>query len=198
MGWASALAAGADIGKDFAFAAYGDYRARKAASAQRAWLEKMDNSKHQREVKDLRAAGLNPILSATAGGSLGVPNAQMARVPDYDSNASALHSYISLKQLKMQEAQNESQVELNKELANKSAAEAGTALQAGWLYGMQRNVAAASAANIESQTRYNSALTEAIRLDNVGKANTAKFEKDTEDWNRAAKFGFEFFKTLKK
>lgn len=97
MGWASALAVAGDIGKDFGFAAYGDYRARKAASAQRAWLEKMDNSKHQREVKDLRAAGLNPILSATAGGSLGVPNSPIAHIPDYDSNASAHQARIQNK-----------------------------------------------------------------------------------------------------
>lgn len=50
--------------------------------------ERMSSTAHQREVKDLRAAGLNPILSAMNGSGASTPSGGMGSIntPDYGAS----------------------------------------------------------------------------------------------------------------
>lgn len=99
------------------------------AAIDRQWQTEMANTAHQREVKDLQAAGLNPILSANSGaaaGSGGMATGGAAASTQQNSNLGSLISIIqgisslknagaSAKQAENQKQQVENQNELFKE-----------------------------------------------------------------------------------
>lgn len=68
-----------------------------SAREQMAFQERMSGTAHQREIEDLRKAGLNPILSATGGAGSSTPSGAQANI--VNEMAPAVSSALAVREL---------------------------------------------------------------------------------------------------
>lgn len=112
-------------------------QARSSANAQMDFQREMANTAHQREVADLRAAGLNPILSATKGFG-GAPSPMGARYEPTNPLEGSFSSAVEAQRVSPEVKKLEAEIDLLKQRRDiNSPVESGAGLVGSGIQGLK-------------------------------------------------------------
>ncbi|AXH75521.1 MAG: DNA pilot protein [Microviridae sp.] len=140
------------------------------AQKQMDFQREMSNTAHQREVADMRAAGLNPILSATGGPGASSPPGASAEMKDaktpgvnsalkaIDTMANAFLARELTEKAKQDTDTSLSQQDLNRTNSTLSAAQRGKTIREQDLVEANTSTAKAAKFNIEEDTNVKKSL----------------------------------------
>jgi len=168
--WAAAAAAAAQVGGSLLnSSAQRDANAQNVGMSreQMEWQALMSNTAHQREVRDLKLAGLNPILSATGGSGASTPSGSVGKVEAVDIGSSAKAAADAYAQFSALDAQNQNTMQ-------------DTALKAQQTQ-LSRTQEASTAKQVEAQSIDNAFKAEKLRTDIDSSAADIKTKKQAQE-----------------